>query len=139
MGCSLIIGTSSRVPIKKGAVETIDAPTALGKGKDVKPEKIKIVDVEESIEGVKIGPKTKRRKNGKSQTHLVSQEGKEVDQPLASRTQKKTKVESSFSQVPVIASVHGSLGSSDFVSQPPLGPSGRTRCKQKAKMSSQKK
>ena len=29
------------------------------------------------------------------------------------------------------SSVHGPLGSSDFVSQPPLGPSGRTRSKQK--------
>lgn len=28
-------------------------------------------------------------------------------------------------------SVHGSLGSSGFVSQPPLGPFGRTRSKQK--------
>ena len=80
---------------------------------------------------MKIGPETKRRKTGKSQTHLVSQEGKDVGQPLASRTQKKNKVESSFSQVLVIASVHGSLGSSDFVYQPPLGPSMRTRSKQK--------
>ena len=131
LGCSLIIGTSSRVPIKKGAVETIGAATASGKGKDVKPEKMKTVDVEESTEGVKIGPEMKRRKTRKSQTHLVSQEGKDVRQPLASRTRKKTKVESSFSQVPVTASVHGSLGSSDFVSQPPLGPSGRTHSKQK--------
>ena len=81
--------------------------------------------------GVKIGPETKRRKTGKSQTPLVSQEGKDVGQPLASRTRKKTKVESSFSQVPMTTSVHGSLGSSDFVSQPPLGPSGRTCSKQK--------
>ena len=127
LGCSLIIGTSSGVPIKKGAVEIIGAATASGKGKDVRPEKTKTVDVEESTEGVKTGPETKRRKTGKSQTHLVSQEDKEVRQPLASRTRKKTKVESSFSQVPVTASVHGSLGSSDFVSQPPLGPSRRTR------------
>ena len=76
LGCSLIIGTSSEVPIKKGAMETIGAATASGKGKDVKPEKMKTVDVEESIEGVKIGPEKKRRKTGKFQTHLVSQEGK---------------------------------------------------------------
>ena len=72
LGCSLIIGTSSRVPIKKGAVETIGAAPASGKGKDVKPKKMKTVDVEESTEGVKIGLETKRRKIGKSQTHLVS-------------------------------------------------------------------
>ena len=39
LGCSLIIGTSSGVPIKKGAVETIGAATASGKGKDVNQEK----------------------------------------------------------------------------------------------------
>ena len=131
LGYSLVIGTSSGVPIKKGAVETIGAATAPSKSKDVKPEKMKAVDVEESTEGVRIGPETKRRKTGKSQTHLASQEGKDVGEPLASRTRKKTKVESSFSQVPMTASIHGSLGSSDFVSQPPLGPSGRTRSKQK--------
>ena len=131
LGCSLVIGTSSRVPIKKGAVETIGAATASGKAMDVKLEKMKTIDVEESTKGVKIGPDTKRRKTGKSQTHLVSYEGKDVGQPLASRTRKKIKVESSFSQVPVTTSVHGSLGSSDFASQPPLGLSGRTRSKQK--------
>ena len=39
LGCSLVIGTSCGVPIKKGAVETIGAATASSKGKDVKPEK----------------------------------------------------------------------------------------------------
>ena len=131
LGCSFVIGTSSRVPIKKGAVETIGFATASSKGKDVKPEKVKAVDVEESTEGVRIGPETKRRKTGKSQTHLASSEGKDVGQPLTSRTRKKTKVGSSFSQVLVTASVHGSLGSFGFVSQPPLGPSGHTRSKQK--------
>ena len=131
LGYSLVIGTSSRVPIKKGAVETIGDATAPSKGKDVRPEKMKVVDVDESTEGIKIGSETKRRKTGKSQTHLASQEGKDVEEPLASRTRKKTKVESSFSQVPVTASVHGSLGSSGFVSQPPLGPSRHTRSKQK--------
>ena len=110
-------------------MEIISDATPAGKGKEVRPEKIKTVDVEESTEGVKAGPEVKRRKTGKSQTHLVSQEDKEVGQPLASRTKKKTKVEFSFSQVPVTSSVHGPLGSSDFVSQPPLGPSGHTRSK----------
>lgn len=72
LGCSLVIGTSSEVPIKKGAMETIGDATTSGKGKDVKPEKMKAVDVEESTEGVKIDPGTKRRNIGKSQTHLVS-------------------------------------------------------------------
>ena len=112
-------------------MKTIGAATASSKGNDVRPKKTKTVDVEESTKGVKTDPKTKRRKTRKSQTHLVSQEDKEVKQPLSSRTQKKTKVKSSFSQVPVTASVHSSLGSFDFVSQPPLGPSGRTRSKQK--------
>ena len=75
--------------------------------------------------------KAKRRKTGKSQAHLASQEGKDVREPLVSRTRKKTKVESSFPQVPVTVSVHGSLGSFGLVSQPPLGPSGRTRSKKK--------
>ena len=66
LGCSLIIGTSPGVPIKKGAVEIIGAATASGKGKDVRPEKTKTNDVEESTEGVKTGPETKRRKTGKS-------------------------------------------------------------------------
>ena len=59
----------------------------------------------------------------------MTPEEKEVGQPLAIRTRKKTKIESSFSQVPVTSSVHGPLGSFDFVSQPPLGPFGRTRSK----------
>ena len=60
------------MPIKKGAVETIGAATAPSKGKDVRPKKMKTVDVDESVE---IGSETKRRKTGKSQTHLASQEG----------------------------------------------------------------
>ena len=50
---------------------------------------------------------------------MLSEE-KEVEQPLVIRTRVKTKVESSFFQVPMSSSVHGSLG-----------PSGRTRSKQK--------
>ena len=67
-----------------------------------------------------IGPETKKRKTGKSQKQLVLSEEKEVKQPLAIRTWVKTKVESSFSQVPMSSSVHGSLG-----------PSRHTRSKQK--------
>ena len=129
MGCGLIIGTSSGVPIKKGVVETIGAATSTSKGKEFRLEKMKIVNVEESIEGVKAGLEAKKRKTGKSQKQLVTPEEKEVGQPLATRTRKKTKVESSFSQVPVTSSIHGPLRSSDFVSQPPLRPSGHTRSK----------
>ena len=57
-----------------------------------------------------IGPETKKRKTGKSQKQLVLSEEKEVEQPLAISTRVKTKVESSFSQVPMSFSVHGSLG-----------------------------
>ena len=64
-------------------------------------------EVEGSAEG--IGPETKKRKIGKSQKQLVLSEEKEVEQPLAIRTRVKTKVESSFSQVPMSSLVHGSL------------------------------
>ena len=63
LGYSLIVGASSGVPIKKGAVETIGAATAPSKGKDVRLKKMKAVDVDESVE---IGSETKRRKTGKS-------------------------------------------------------------------------
>ena len=43
----------------------------------------------------------------------------------------KTKVESSLSQVSVISSAQGSLGSFDFVPQFPLGPSRRTCSRKK--------
>ena len=112
-------------------METIGVATPMGKGKEIRTEKLKAVDVKESTEGMKAGPEAKKRKTGKSQKQLVSQEEKEIRQPLATRTRKKTKVKSSFSQVPVTSSVHGPLGSSDFVSQSPLGPSGRIRSKQK--------
>ena len=96
VSCGLIIGTSSEVPIKKGAMETIGAATPVGKGKEIRPEKLKAIDVEESTEGMKAGPEEKKRKTGKSQKQLVSLEEKEVERPLATRTRKKTKVESSF-------------------------------------------
>ena len=61
----------------------------------------------------------------------MAPEEKEVGQPLTTRSRKKTKVESSFFQAPVTSSAHGPLGSSDFVSQSPLGPFRCTRSKQK--------
>ena len=92
---------------------------------------MKDAEVEESVEGTKAGPEVKKRKTGKSQKQLVASEEKEVGQPLTTRTRKKTKVEYSFFQAPVTSLVHGPLGSSDFLSQYPLEPSGRTRSKQK--------
>ena len=132
-GCDLIIGTSFGVPIKRGTVEAIGVATPVGKGKEkrIKHEKLKEAEVEESAEGTEVGPKAKKRKTGKSQKQLVTSEEKEVRQPLATRTRMKTKVVSSFFQVPVTSLVHGPLGSSDFVSQSPLGPSRRTCSKQK--------
>ena len=118
--CDLIVGASAGVPIKKGAVEVISAGTLVGisKEKAIKQEKLKEAEVEGSAKG--ISPKTKKWKTGKSQKQLVLSKEKEVEQPLAIRTQVKTKVESSFSQVSMSSSVHGSLG-----------PSGHTRSKQK--------
>ena len=92
---------------------------------------MKDAEVEESVEGTEASPEAKKRKAGKSQKLLVAPEEKEVGQPLTTRTQKKTKVESSFFQAPVTSSIHGPLGSSDFVSQSSLGPSRHTRSKQK--------
>ena len=102
------------------AVEVISAGTPVGMSKEraIKQEKLKEAEVEGSAEG--IGLETKKRKTGKSQKQLVLSKGKEVGQPLAIRTLVKTKVESSFSQVLVSSSVHGSLGLS-----------GRTHSKQK--------
>ena len=64
LGCGLIIGTSYEVPIKKGAMETIGAATPAGKGKEIRPEKTKTVDVEESTEGVKAVLRQKRERLG---------------------------------------------------------------------------
>ena len=120
LGCDLIVGASARVPIKKGTVEVISVGTPVGMSREkvIKQKKLKKAEVKGSAEG--IGPETKKRKTGKSQKQLVLSEEKEVEQPLAISTRVKTKVESSFSQVPVSSSVHDSLG-----------PSGRTRSKQK--------
>ena len=63
-GSDLIIGTSSRVPIKRAAIEAIGAaiPTSKGKEKRKKQEKLKVAEVEESAEGTK----AKKRKTRKS-------------------------------------------------------------------------
>ena len=97
LGCDRIIGASTGVPIKKGAVEAICAGTSVDMSKEraIKQEKLKEAEVEGSAEG--IGLETKKRKTGKSQKQLMLFEEKEVEQPLAIRTWVKTKVESSFS------------------------------------------
>ena len=63
-GCDLIVGTSSGVSIKKGAVKAIGAATLIGKGtkKKIKQEKVKRAEFEESTEGTK----TKKRKIARS-------------------------------------------------------------------------
>ena len=98
MGCDLIIGIFSKVPIKRGAIETIGAATPASKGKEkrIKQEKLKDAKLEESVEGTEAGPEAKKRKTGKSQKQLMDPEEKEVGQPLTTRTRKKTKVEFSF-------------------------------------------
>ena len=90
----------------------------MSKGKAIKQEKLKEAEAGESAEG--IGSETRKRKTRKSQKQLVLSEEKEVEQPLVVRTRAKTKVESSFSQVPVSSSAHDSLG-----------PSRHTRSRQK--------
>ena len=96
-GCDLIIGTSSGVPIKRGAVKAIGVATLVGKGKEkrIKQEKLKGVELEKSMEGAEASLETKRRKTGKSHKQLVIFEeterigslvvGKEVAQSLATR------------------------------------------------------
>ena len=140
--CDLIVGISSGVPIKRGAVKAIGVATLCkGKKKKIKQEAVKRAKLEESAEATEAGPETKKRKTLKSQKQLViskglkrvgpSTIGKEVGHPLIPRTQVKTKVESSLSQVLVCSSAQGSSGSFDFIPQSPLGPSGHTRSRQK--------
>ena len=45
-------------------METIGAATPVGKGKEIRSEKLKAVDVEESIEGIKLVPRQKRERLG---------------------------------------------------------------------------
>ena len=127
------------MPIKRRAVEAIGAATPIGKGKEkkIKQEKVKRAELEESVEGTEAGPETKKRKTTRSQKQLVifkepervssPSVEKEVGHLLIPRTRVKTKVESSFSQVPMSSLAQGSLGSFDFVPQSPLGPSRHTR------------
>ena len=63
-GCDLIVGTSSGVPIKKGAVEAIGVATLIGKGtkKKIKQEKVKRAEFEESTKDTE----TKKRKTARS-------------------------------------------------------------------------
>ena len=63
--CDLIIGTSSGVPIKRGVVEEISVATPVGKGKEkrIKQEKLKEAKLEESTEGAKASPETKKEEN----------------------------------------------------------------------------
>ena len=68
MGCDLIVGASSGVPIKKGAVEAIGAATPIGKDKEkkIKQEKVKQAELEEVVEGAETGSETKKRKTARS-------------------------------------------------------------------------
>ena len=63
-GCDLIVGASTGVPIKKGAVEAIRVGTSVSISKEraIKQEKLKEAEVEGSAEG--IGLETKKRKTG---------------------------------------------------------------------------
>ena len=138
LGCDLIVGASSSVPIKRGVVEAIGAVTPVGNGKEkkIKQETIKKAEVEGSVEGIKAGLETKKRKIAKSRKQLVvskepervdpSTIGKEVGHPFILKIRVKTKVESSILQVPVdsfkgassvavTSSAHGSSGSLNII------------------------
>ena len=67
--CDLIVGISSGVPIKRGAVKAIGVATPLckGKKKKIKQEAVKRAKLEESAEAIEAGPETKKRKTLKSQ------------------------------------------------------------------------
>ena len=67
--CDLIVGTSSSVPIKRGAIEAIGVATPISKGKEkkIKQEAVKRAELEESAKGTEVGPETKKRKTAKSQ------------------------------------------------------------------------
>ena len=96
-GCDLIIGASSSVPIKRGAVEAIGAVTPIGKDKEkkIKQGKVKQDELEEGVKGTEAGSETKTRKTAKSQKQLIISEepgrvnsptvGKKVGHPLLPR------------------------------------------------------
>ena len=71
--CDLIVGASSVVPIKRGAVEAIGAATPIGKGKEkkIKQEIVKQAELEEGVKGTEAGPEIKKRKTAKSRKQLV--------------------------------------------------------------------
>ena len=56
------------MPIKRGVVKAIGAATPIDKGKEkkIKREKVKKAKLEESAEGTKVGPETKKRKTTRS-------------------------------------------------------------------------
>ena len=56
------------MPIKRGVVKAIGAATPIDKGKEkkIKQEKVKKAKLEESAEGTKAGPETKKRKTTRS-------------------------------------------------------------------------
>ena len=60
--CDLIVGTSSGVPIKIGAIEAIDATTPIGKGKykRIKQEKVKQSEPKEDVKGTETGLEAKK-------------------------------------------------------------------------------
>ena len=119
-GCDLIVGASSGVPIKRGAVEAIGVATLVGKVKEkkIKQEAVKRVEIEESVEGTEAGSETKKRKTTKSRKQLVISEelegmdpsavGKEVGHSLIPKFRVRTKVEFFVFRVPVRSSAHGS-------------------------------
>ena len=86
----------------------------------------KLVEIEESVEGIEVGSETKKRKTTKSRKQLVifeelegvdpSTVGKEVGHPLILKIRVKTKVEYSVFQVPMSSSAHGFSGSFDITS-----------------------
>ena len=120
LGCDLILGASFGVPIKRGAVKAIDVATPVGKVKEkkIKQEAVKRVEIEESVEGIEVGSKTKKRKTTKSRKQLVISEepegmdpfavGKEVGHSLILKFRVRTKVEFFVFRVPVRSSAHGS-------------------------------
>ena len=95
-----------------------------GKEKKIKQEAIKRAEIEESVKGIEVGLKTKKRKTAKSRKQLVVSEepkrvdpstfGKEVSHSSIPKIRVKTKVESSVFQVPVSFSAHGSSESLDI-------------------------
>ena len=82
LGCDLIVGVFSDVPIKRGVVKAISAATFIGKGKEkkIKQKIVMKAGLEGSVEGTEAGLETKKRKTAKSRKQLVvSEEPKGVE------------------------------------------------------------